>query len=250
MKVVLEYIPLLSVIILTLLSNDIKNIWFTSLGKIFAIILIIFYSRIDKYIGLGVCMIIIMFYNTYDFYVFEGLENSEDAEDEETEDEETANLIEESESQMKDYDNDELQEEVADITGEEVADITGDIQNKVNENKKLELDSKKQQIEFDLEKQKIDAESKRNEKNDNIMLTQLNDQKTRREIETLQNILKNRKNYSNGFIKRTEQRLNELLFNDESKTEPFVEKKCVGCANTTLNKIETFANLIPKLTRI
>jgi hypothetical protein len=250
MKVVLEYIPLLSVIILTLLSNDIKNIWFTSLGKIFAIILIIFYSRIDKYIGLGVCMIIIMFYNTYDFYVFEGLENSEDAEDEETEDEETANLIEESESQMKDYDNDELQEEVADITGEEVADITGDIQNKVNENKKLELDSKKQQIEFDLEKQKIDAESKRNEKNDNIMLTQLNDQKTRREIETLQNILKNRKNYSNGLIKRTEQRLNELLFNDESKTEPFVEKKCVGCANTTLNKIETFANLIPKLTRI
>jgi hypothetical protein len=252
MKIVLEYIPLLSVIILTLLSNDVKNIWFTPLGKVFAIVLIVFYSRIDKYIGLGVCMIIIMFYNTYDFYVFEGLEND----DEEGEsDEEAENLIEEAENEMNNFDVDEVKEEAVEITGEDIkiqdtSNSISEIQQDVNETKKLELDAEKDKQEHELKQQKIDLEKAQQEKNDNTMSEQMSEQKKRREIETLQNILKERKNYSQHIINKTENRLSELLFNDKPKKESFVSKECMGCANTTLNKIETFANLIPRLTRV
>lgn len=250
MKVVLEYLPLLSVIILTLLSNEIKNIWFTPLGKIFAIILIIFYSRIDKYIGLAVCMIIIMFYNTYDFHVFEGLEN-----DEEETDEEAEKLLEEADSQMNNFDMDEVQEEAVAITGqdieiEEAPDSMNEIQKEVIETKKKELEQEKDKQEYELKKQKIDLEKAQQEKNDNMVSEQMNEQKKRREIETLQNILKERKNYSQNIINKTENRLAELLFNNDETKETFVSKKCMGCENTTLNKIETFANLMPKLTRV
>lgn len=255
MKVVLEYLPLLSVIILTLLSNEIKNIWFTPLGKIFAIILIIFYSRIDKYIGLAVCMIIIMFYNTYDFHVFEGLENDEEQTDEEETDEEAEKLLEEADSQMNNFDMDEVQEEAVAITGqdieiEEAPDSMNEIQKEVIETKKKELEQEKDKQEYELKKQKIDLEKAQQEKNDNMVSEQMNEQKKRREIETLQNILKERKNYSQNIINKTENRLAELLFNNDETKETFVSKKCMGCENTTLNKIETFANLMPKLTRV
>lgn len=258
MKVVLEYLPLLSVIILTLLSNEIKNIWFTPLGKIFAIILIVFYSRIDKYIGLAVCMIIIMFYNTYDFHIFEGLENDEvgssDEEEAET-DEEAEKLLEEADSQMNNFDMDEVQEEAVAITGqdieiEEAPDSMNEIQKEVIETKKIELEQDKDKQEYELKKQKIDLEKAQQEKNDNMVSEQMNEQKKRREIETLQNILKERKNYSQHIINKTENRLSELLFNNEETKETFVSKECIACENTTLNKIETFANLIPKLTRV
>ena len=261
MKVVLEYLPLLSEIILTLLSNDIKNIWFTPLGKIFAIILIIFYSRINKYIGLAVCMIIIMFYNTYDFHIFEGLENDEEgsSEEEETDEEETdeeaEKLLEEADSQMNNFDMDEVQEEAVAITGqdieiEETPNSMNEIQKEVIETKKKELEQEKDKQEYELKKQKIDLEKAQQEKNDNMVSEQMNEQKKRREIETLQNILKERKNYSQHIINKTEKRLAELLFNNDETKETFVSKKCMGCENTTLNKIETFANLIPKLTRV
>ena len=259
MKIVLEYIPLLSVIILTLLSNDVKNIWFTTLGKVFAIVLIVFYSRIDKYIGLGVCMIIIMFYNTYDFYVFEGLENDDEEEEKSEEegepDNEAEDLIKQAESEMNNFDVDKVKEDAVEITGEEIklqdtSNSISDIQQEVNETKKLELDAEKDKQEYELEQQKIELEKAQQEKNDNMMSEQMNEQKKRREIETLQNILKERKNYSQHIINKTENRLSELLFNDEPKKESFVSKECMGCANTTLNKIETFANLIPRLTRV
>lgn len=254
MKIVLEYLPLLSVIILTLLSNEIKNIWFTPLGKIFAIILIIFYSRIDKYIGLAVCMIIIMFYNTYDFHIFEGLENDEETDEEET-DEEAEKLLEEADSQMNNFDMDEVQEEAVAITGqdieiEEAPDSMNEIQKEVAETKKKELEQEKDKQEYELKKQKIDLENAQQEKNDNMVSEQMNEQKKRREIETLQNILKERKNYSQHIINKTEKRLSELLFNNEETNESFISKECIACENTTLNKIETFANLIPQLTRV
>lgn len=255
MKVVLEYLPLLSVIILTLLSNEIKNIWFTPLGKIFAIILIVFYSRIDKYIGLAVCMIIIMFYNTYDFHIFEGLENDEEETKEEETDEEAEKLLEEADSQMNNFDMDEVQEEAVAITGqdieiEEAPDSMNEIQKEVIETKKKELEQEKDKQEYELKKQKIDLEKAQQEKNDNMVSEQMNEQKKRREIETLQNILKERKNYSQHIINKTENRLAELLFNNDETKETFVSNKCMGCENTTLNKIETFANLMPKLTRV
>ena len=259
MKVILEYLPLLSVIILTLLSNDIKNIWFTPLGKIFAIILIIFYSRIDKYIGLVVCMIIIIFYNTYDFHIFEGLENDEqgtsEQEEQENSDDEAEKLIEDADSQMNNFDMDEVQEEAVAITGqdieiEEAPNTMDEIQKEVVENNKKELEQEKDKQEYDLKKKKIDLEKSQQEKNDKMVSEQMNEQKKRREIETLQNILKERKNYSQHIINKTENRLAELLFNNDETKETFVSKKCMGCENTTLNKIETFANLMPKLTRV
>lgn len=241
MKLVLDFIPLISVILLSILSNDIKNVWFTPLGKLFAIILILFYSGIDKFIGLAVCIMFVFFYNTYDFHIFEGLENSE----EQQEEQEQANLIATSESAMDDFDMDDVVQEASEITGDDIQvssdeNTIVDMENQIMEKQKLEIKEKENAQKFEMEKKQQDLDEKQRQQDAKVTEVQMKESKKRNEIDSLKDILKNRKNYSNSIITKVETRLEELLF-DKGTNETDT--------NNTIKKIETFANLIPKLTR-
>lgn len=241
MKLVLDFIPLISVILLSILSNDIKNVWFTPLGKLFAIILILFYSSIDKFIGLAVCIMIVFFYNTYDFHIFEGLENSK----EEQEEQEQANLIATSESAMDEFDVDDVLQEASEITGDDIQvssddNTIVDMENQLMEKQKLEIKEQENAQKFEMEKKQQDLEEKQRQHDAQVTETQMKESKKRNEIDSLKDMLNNRKKYSNSIIAKAELRLEELLF-DKGTNETDT--------NNTIKKIETFANLIPKLTR-
>lgn len=241
MKLVLDFIPLISVILLSILSIDIKNVWFTPLGKLFAIILILFYSGIDKFIGLAVCIMFVVFYNTYDFHIFEGLEISE----EQQEEQEQANLIATSESAMDDFDMDDVLQEASEITGDDIQvssdeNTIVDMENQITEKQKLEIKEKENAQKFEMEKKQQDLDEKQRQQDAKVTEAQMKESKKRNEIDSLKDMLKNRKNYSNSIITKVETRLEELLF-DKGTNETDT--------NNTIKKIETFANLIPKLTR-
>tara|TARA_B110000285_G_C15029673_1_gene566034 strand:- start:117 stop:854 length:738 start_codon:yes stop_codon:yes gene_type:complete len=245
MKSILDFIPLLFVIILSSLSDDIKHVWFTSLGKLFAIILIIFYSFIDKYIGLGVCIMVVFFYNTYDFYIFEGLENSDQGEDQ-GEDDEEADLSNDVEKAMDIFDMDDLAAASKDVMGEDVT-ITSeentivDMEKQLLEKQKLEIQENKDAKKFELEQNQQNIDQEQVAQEAKRIDNQIEDAKNRKEIDFLKDILYNRTKYSNSIITQAESRIEELLFDKgTNKTD----------TNNTIKKIETFTNLIPKLTRM
>lgn len=66
MKVIIEFIPIVLLLLLLTYSKTFTNVSKTHLGKLFAVIIIIFYARFDKYIGLLVCTLIILYYQKID----------------------------------------------------------------------------------------------------------------------------------------------------------------------------------------
>lgn len=268
MKIILEYIPITLVIFLSLLSPDVKNIWFTTLGKIFAIVLIIFYARINKYIGLGVCIIMISIYNSYDFHILEGLENNEEGENDENAeegeneaemDEEQQQLLDESNEVLNDIDVEEAQIAASEIMGETIdipseENSASEIEKQVAENQKITQQNESDIQEAELENKKIELEQAKQEQNEKMVSEQMGEQKKRSEIQFLQDMLKQRSNYSQSIISKAENRLEELLFeqntNGTTDKDTFKSMDCSTCKNTTLGKIETFVNLMPRLTRV
>jgi flagellar biosynthesis GTPase FlhF len=259
MKIILEYIPITLVIFLSLLSPDVKNIWFTTLGKIFAIVLIVFYARINKYIGLGVCMIMIYIYNSYDFHILEGLENAEEGENEAEMDEEQQQLLDESNEVLNDIDVEEAQIAASEIMGETIdipseENSASEIEKQVAENQKISEQNESDIQEAELESKKIELEQAKQEQNEKMVSEQMDEQKKRSEIQFLQDMLKQRSNYSQSIISKAEKRLEELLFDENTNSttdkDTFKSMNCSTCKNTTLGKIETFVNLMPRLTRV
>ena len=88
-KIIVNFLPIILLFLLVSYTPEFAKFSHTILGKAFAIIIIIFYVKIDIYMGLLVCALVILYYQTdyvesFNNMLKEGFEN----EDEEIEDNE------------------------------------------------------------------------------------------------------------------------------------------------------------------
>jgi len=77
MKIIIEFIPIILLLLMLSYSKIFINISKTHLGKLFAVSIIIFYARFDKYVGLLVCALIILYYQKLDT-ITENMDMNED----------------------------------------------------------------------------------------------------------------------------------------------------------------------------
>lgn len=63
MKIIAEFIPMVLLLVFLVFSEKFIELGNTVLGKLFFVTIIIFYARINKYLGLIVCFLVITFYN-------------------------------------------------------------------------------------------------------------------------------------------------------------------------------------------
>jgi hypothetical protein len=63
-EIVAQFIPILILFLLLKYSNDFIKFSFTILGKLVAIFIIIFYAKIDITVGLCVCGLVILYYQS------------------------------------------------------------------------------------------------------------------------------------------------------------------------------------------
>ena len=61
---VAQFIPIIVIITLLSYSKEFVNISNTILGKIFAICIVLFYTSLDKYMGLVLCLLVIIYYQS------------------------------------------------------------------------------------------------------------------------------------------------------------------------------------------
>ena len=75
---VAQFIPIILIITLLSYSKEFVNMSNTILGKIFAICIVLFYTSLDKYMGLVLCLLVIVYYQS-DFV--ESMLNTDDVMD-------------------------------------------------------------------------------------------------------------------------------------------------------------------------
>jgi hypothetical protein len=75
---VAQFIPIIVIITLLSYSKEFVNMSNTILGKIFAICIVLFYTSLDKYMGLVLCLLVIVYYQS-DFV--ESMLNTDDVMD-------------------------------------------------------------------------------------------------------------------------------------------------------------------------
>ena len=63
MKFIVEFIPIVLLFLYLSFSNYFIELSHSTLGKLLMVSIIVFYARINKYLGLVVCFLIIAFYN-------------------------------------------------------------------------------------------------------------------------------------------------------------------------------------------
>jgi len=63
-EIIIQFIPIIIIFTLLKFSKDFVNFSFTILGKLIAILIIIFYSAIDIMVGLCVCGLVILYYQS------------------------------------------------------------------------------------------------------------------------------------------------------------------------------------------
>lgn len=63
MKFIAEFIPIVLLFLYLSFSNYFIELSHSTLGKLLMVSIIVFYARINKYLGLVVCLVIIAFYN-------------------------------------------------------------------------------------------------------------------------------------------------------------------------------------------
>ena len=61
---VAQFIPIIMIITLLSYSKEFVNLSNTILGKIFAICIVLFYTHLDKYMGLVLCLLVIVYYQS------------------------------------------------------------------------------------------------------------------------------------------------------------------------------------------
>lgn len=130
MKIIIEFIPIILLFLLLSHFKKFINMSKTHLGKLFAVIIIIFYARFDKYIGLLVCTLIILYYQKIDT-LKENMDMNEDL--------------------------DEIESDAAELEA---------IQENKNielEKEKLESKQKTEEQQIQLEKEKIENEKEKQE---------------------------------------------------------------------------------------
>ncbi len=104
MKVITEFIPIILLLLYLSFSNYFIELTHSTLGKLLMVSIIIFYARINKYLGLLVCLFIIGFYNATNPILFtlrsfqEGVESMRPSSPEEIEHKKT---VEENDAAQK-----------------------------------------------------------------------------------------------------------------------------------------------------
>jgi hypothetical protein len=63
-EIIIQFIPIIIIFTLLKFSKDFVNFSFTILGKLLAILIIVFYSAIDIMVGLCVCGLVILYYQS------------------------------------------------------------------------------------------------------------------------------------------------------------------------------------------
>jgi hypothetical protein len=63
-EIIIQFIPIIIIFTLLKFSRDFVNFSFTILGKLLAILIIIFYSHFDIMVGLCVCGLVILYYQS------------------------------------------------------------------------------------------------------------------------------------------------------------------------------------------
>jgi hypothetical protein len=62
-----QFIPIVLVFLILRYSKKVAEFSHTVLGKLLAIVLILFYTFLDKYVGIFVCSLIILYYHNYNY---------------------------------------------------------------------------------------------------------------------------------------------------------------------------------------
>jgi len=63
-EIIAQFIPMIIVFLLLKYSNEFVNFSFTVLGKLMAVFIIIFYANIDITVGICVCGLVILYYQS------------------------------------------------------------------------------------------------------------------------------------------------------------------------------------------
>ena len=75
-QIVLNFLPIILIFLLVTFTDQFAQISTTILGKLLAILLIIFYIKQDKILGLFICLLVILFYQSDFISSFDWLNNS------------------------------------------------------------------------------------------------------------------------------------------------------------------------------
>jgi len=87
---VAQFIPILLIVLLLTSSKTFVNLSYSILGKVIALLIIVFYTHLDKYVGLIICLLVIIYYQS-DFV--ENMLNTDEIMNEMVENFESAKLI-------------------------------------------------------------------------------------------------------------------------------------------------------------
>jgi hypothetical protein len=76
-KIIAQFVPMILIFLFLSKSNEFFQFSKTILGKIIAILLIIFYVSVDKFVGLFVCALVVLFYQSDNIEGMETIDQNE-----------------------------------------------------------------------------------------------------------------------------------------------------------------------------
>ncbi len=133
--IISQFIPIIILMLLISFSNEFVNFSFSILGKFIALSIIMYYTYLDKYLGLIVCLIIIIYYQSD---VVENMLNTDDIMEKMVEEFETKkrekedSLLVENMQPMNpsSLNNDRIMSKVNDVYNQEVSNYENSIEGK------------------------------------------------------------------------------------------------------------------------
>lgn len=75
-RVVMQFIPIILVLLLSLYTRRFIEVGHSVLGKLFAVVIIIFYTKLNMLYGVFACVVIILFYQLTEGTIVEGMKKS------------------------------------------------------------------------------------------------------------------------------------------------------------------------------
>lgn len=78
-QVVMQFIPIILVLLLSLYTRRFIEVGHSVLGKLFAVVIIMFYTKLNMLYGVFACVIIIMFYQLTEGTIVEGMQKSKES---------------------------------------------------------------------------------------------------------------------------------------------------------------------------
>ena len=75
-RVVMQFIPIILVLLLSLYTRRFVEVGHSVLGKLFAVVIIIFYTKLNMLYGVFACVVIILFYQLTEGTIVEGMKKS------------------------------------------------------------------------------------------------------------------------------------------------------------------------------